>query len=265
MSENLPLSNQNILLTRPVHQCDVLKRLFEEQGATVFIQPTIEILPPTDWCSVDETIKSISNYDILIFASSNGVRLFFERAKSVSREIFEKKAGNLPLVIATGLGTSETLAGYGVKDVLIPSKSYDAEGIITLLAGQQIAGKRVLLVRGNRGRTLLPDELTRLGAIVKQTCVYHSVDLANPKPQIASLVQCGKIQWVTVTSSAIGQSLVRMFGDELRHTKLASISPITSQTLTECGFPPTVEAVEATLSALVVAIQALGFREHWRT
>ncbi|MCL2117004.1 MAG: uroporphyrinogen-III synthase [Planctomycetaceae bacterium] len=257
MPENLPLFNQNILLTRPVHQCDELKRLFEEQGATVFLQPTIEILPPSDWRSVDEAITTIFEYDILIFASSNGVHSFFERVKVVLRENFEKNAGNLPLIVATGLGTSETLARYGVKDVLLPSERYDAEGIIALLTGQQIAGKRVLLVRGNRGRTLLPDELVRLGATVEQVCVYQSVDLTTLSPQIASLVQCGKIHWVTVTSSAIGRSLVRMFGDDLRHTKLASISPITSQTLTECGFPPTVEAVGATLPALVNAV--IGF------
>jgi uroporphyrinogen III methyltransferase/synthase len=143
------------------------------------------------------------------------------------------------------------LIGYGVKEVVAPLVSYDAEGIIALLTKNTLEGKRVLLVRGNRGRTLLPDELDRLGANVDQVSAYQSVDVAHPSPEIASFMQCGRIDWVTVTSSAIGRSLVRMFGDDLRRTKLASISPITSQTLMECGFPPTVEAAEATLTALV--------------
>jgi len=138
--------------------------------------------------------------------------------------------------------------------VLVPTERYDAEGMIALLSRKSITGKRVLLIRGNRGRTVLSSELTRLGAIVEQITVYQSVDLTSPAPEIASFVQSGKMDWVTVTSSAIGRSLVEMFGNDLRRTQLASISPITSQTLTECGFPPTVEAAEATLTALVEAV-----------
>ena len=254
MTEKLPLSNQNVLLTRPALQCDELKRLFETQGATVFLQPTIEILPPTDWQNVDEAIKSISEYDILVFASSNGVRSFFNRAKSLLGNIFSSFCGRIPSLVATGPGTLEVIKEYGVKEIQVPSESYDAEGIIALFAGQNIAGKRILLVRGSRGRRLLPEELERRGALVDQVSVYQSVDLAVPAPEIAYLVHCGKIEWITVTSSAIGRSLVRMFGEDLRQTKLAGISPITSRTLTECGFPPTVEATEATLSALVEAV-----------
>ena len=254
MTQKLPLANQNVLLTRPAHQCDDLKRLFEEHGATVFLQPTIEIMPPADWQVVDEAIVSIDNYDILVFASSNGVRSFFERIQAILPAFFEKNSSSIPQIVATGPGTAETLAGYGVKEVHVPAESYDAEGVVALLSQNSIAGKRILLIRGNRGRTLLPDELTKLGAIVEQVSVYQSVDIAVPAPEIASLLQCGKIHWITVTSSAIGRSLVRMFGDDLRRTPLASISPITSKTLAECGFPPAVEAAEATLPALVHSV-----------
>jgi len=254
MTEKLPLSNHNVLLTRPVHQCDKLRQLFETQGATVFLQPTIGIFPPTHWKSVDKAIHLISSYDILVFVSPNGVRFFFDRAKRLPGIIFTSFFDKIPLCVATGPGTAETLTKYGVKKIHVPSESYDAEGIIALLTTLNITGKRVLLVRGNRGRTLLPDELERNGASVDQVSVYQSVDLAFPAPEIASWMKCGKINWVTVTSSAIGQSLVRMFGEDLRQANLASISPITSQTLTEYGFPPMVEATEATLLALVDAV-----------
>jgi len=254
MTEKLPLSNQNVLLTRPAHQCGELKRLLEEQDATVFLQPTIEILPPSDWQRVDKVINSIFSYDILVFPSSNGVRSFFERMTTIFPSFLKKGTVCRPQIITTGPGTTETIERYGIKNVQFPKESYDAEGMIALLFRQGLAGKRVLLVRGNRGRTLLADELVQHGVKVDQVCVYQSIDLATPTPEIVSLVQCGKIHWVTVTSSAIGQSLVRMFGEDLRYTKLASISPITSQTMTECGFPPTVEAAEATLTALVNAI-----------
>ncbi len=254
MSDQPPLASQNVLLTRPTHQCDELRRIFEGQGATNYLQPTIEILPPENWQEVDKAIDSVFRYDILVFASSNGVSSFFDRARVVSPALFPGTALSCPKMVATGPGTSETLTKYGVKEIASPSKSYDAEGIVTMLASQNLAGKRVLLVRGNRGRRVLPDELTRLGALVEEVTVYRSIDLAAPFPEIASLMQCGKIHWVTVTSSAIGRSLVTLFGQSLRQTKIASLSPITSQTMTECGFPPAVEAVEATVPALVEAV-----------
>lgn len=262
MTNPSPPSGWNVLLTRPAHQCGELKRLFENQNATVFIQPTIDVLPPENWRNVDEAIHSLSRYDILVFASSNGVRAFFERAKCLFSENFDKIAKHLPNIVATGPGTSQTLSNYGVTNVKTPIANYDAEGIISLLATQGIADKRVLLIRGNRGRTVLPGGLRRLGAQIDEVTVYRSIDRNGPSQEIASLIQCGKIHWVTVTSSAIGRSLVRMFGEALRQTKLASISPITSQTLTECGFPPAVEAAKATLPALVEAVVRAGVKER---
>jgi len=261
MTTPLP-TEWNVLLTRPAHQCGELKRLFENYNATVFIQPTIEILPPDDWRDVDLAINSVFGCDVLIFASSNGVSAFFDRVKFLISEKFENYTRNLPKIFATGPGTSETLANYGVTDVRIPNEGYDAEGIVKLLASQDIAGEKVMIIRGNRGRDVLPDELRRLGADVRQVTVYQSIDLTEPSQEIASLLQCGKIHWVTVTSSAIGRSLVRMFGETLRQTKLASISPITSQVLCECGFPPAVEAGEATMSALVEAVVESVFKKR---
>jgi len=64
----------------------------------------------------------------------------------------------------------------------------------------------------------------------------------------------GRIHWVTVTSSSIARSLVEMFGQNLRKTQLASISPLTSAVLRELGYPPAVEAKQYTLPGLIEAI-----------
>jgi len=60
---------------------------------------------------------------------------------------------------------------------------------------------------------------------------------------------------MTVTSSAIARSLVHLFGEDLRRTQLASISPLTSATLRELGHEPAVEATEYTLAGLIAAMQ----------
>jgi uroporphyrinogen III methyltransferase/synthase len=94
------------------------------------------------------------------------------------------------------------------------------------------------------------------GGAVEQVVAYQSLDVAQPDPDIAAALRDGRIDWITVTSSAIAKSLGRLFGDDLRRAKLASISPITSETLRSLGYAPAVEATEYTMNGLAAAILA---------
>ena len=49
-----------------------------------------------------------------------------------------------------------------------------------------------------------------------------------------------------------------MFGENLRQSRLVSISPVTSDTLRQLGFEPHAEATEYTMPGVVEAIH----REH---
>ena len=94
------------------------------------------------------------------------------------------------------------------------------------------------------------------GAAVEQIVAYSTTEV-DP----GGCGSCGRtgrraIDWVTVTSSAIARSLAALFGDALRQSKLASISPITSGVLRELGYQPAAEATEYTMSGLVEAIVA---------
>ncbi len=57
-----------------------------------------------------------------------------------------------------------------------------------------------------------------------------------------------------MTSSAIARSLAQMFGEELRKTKIVSISPVTSATIRELGFEPAAEAKQYTMEGVVRAV-----------
>ena len=70
----------------------------------------------------------------------------------------------------------------------------------------------------------------------------------------------GKITWITFTSSSTAENLCKLLGDDYREqlqkVKLASIGPITSQTLAKLGLPVAVEAEEHTVDGLVKAMCA---------
>jgi uroporphyrinogen III methyltransferase/synthase len=100
----------------------------------------------------------------------------------------------------------------------------------------------------------LADALNAAGAQVKQVVAYTHKDVTKPDPSVLDLARAGKIDWVTITSSATAESLHQMFGRALRNSKLASLSPVTSETLRDLGYEVTVEAKPYTIEALVKAI-----------
>ena len=67
---------------------------------------------------------------------------------------------------AVGKGTADTLKHYGASEVLIPTGQFDSEALLKQEELQNIAGKRIVIFRGNGGRQLLGDILTQRGAIL---------------------------------------------------------------------------------------------------
>jgi uroporphyrinogen III methyltransferase/synthase len=145
---------------------------------------------------------------------------------------------------------------------LVPDE-FRAEALAAALS-THTTGKRVLLVRASRGRETLAEDLRSAGARVGQVVVYTSRDVEQADAGISAALAAGKIDWVTVSSSAIARSLAKLFGDALRNTKLASISPITSGVLRELGFEPAVEATEYTMAGLAEAIAASSAQRNQR-
>lgn len=248
--EKRPLFGQRILVTRPSSQANKLCELLEEIGAETIVQPAITISAPNDWQPVDAAIGRLSDFDWLVFSSSNGVRYFIDRLLSTGADL--RALGGIKLA-AIGPGTTHELSRYRLKVDLQPAE-YRAESLAADLS--PIAnGQRFLLARASRGREVLSEEITAAGGRVTQIVVYESVDVETPDTEISADLAAGKIHWVTVTSSAIARSLAALFGRDLNKTRLASISPITSATLRECGFEPAVEASEYTMEGVARAIE----------
>jgi uroporphyrinogen-III synthase len=117
-----------------------------------------------------------------------------------------------------------------------------------------VKNKRVLILRGDKGRKVVAETLTNCGAIVEEHAIYRTTAVQNISPETKVKLRNGEIGFVTVTSSSIADALVKCFGNDLRHTNLVSISPLTSQRLTEHGFPPKFEAEEATIDSVLECI-----------
>jgi uroporphyrinogen III methyltransferase/synthase len=245
------LFGRRILITRPIEQAGDSGRQLEDLGAEVLVQPAITIGPAVDQAPLDAAIAQASEFDWIVFSSANGVRHFFERLAELRRDARHLTNAKFAVI---GPGTREMLATYHLQADLEPSE-HRAEALAEALSGLA-SGQQFLLVRASRGREVLAESLRNAGGQITQVVAYESSDVQEPDAEIVDLLDRGRIDWITVTSSAIARSLVNLFGARLQRTRLASVSPITSATLRELGFEPAAEAIDYTFDGVVRAILA---------
>jgi uroporphyrinogen-III synthase len=250
-----PLSGWRILTTRASKQSGGLAQPLREMGAEVVEIPTIEIKLPSSYKSLDAALKNISKYDWLILTSVNGVEALFARLKRL--RIPTAKLGHLQ-VAAIGPATQREIEKHGLNVAVTPDR-YVAEAVVEALRGKT-KGKRVLLVRAKVARDVLPTELRKSGARVDVAEAYETHVPKGAKAKLNRLFSndTSRPDIVTFTSSSTATNFLALLEKDhwhgLREIWLASIGPVTSDTLRQAGFKPNIEAVEYTMEGLALAI-----------
>jgi uroporphyrinogen-III synthase len=250
-----PLSGWRILTTRASRQSGGLAEPLREMGAEVIEIPTIEIKPPSSYKALDAALKNISKYDWLILTSVNGVEALFSRLKKL--RIAPAKLAHLQ-VAAIGPATQREIENQGLKVAVTPEK-HVAEAVVEALKSKT-EGKRVLLVRAKVARDVLPIELRKSGAKVDVAEAYETHVPQGAKAKLNRLFSndSSRPDIVTFTSSSTATNFLALLEKDhyhgLREIWLASIGPVTSDTIRQAGFKPNIEALEYTMEGLALAI-----------
>lgn len=254
--ENLPLFGQRIVVTRPLDEegRSSASASLEALGAEVIAAPTVTIRPISDPSLVDAAIDRLADFDWLVFTSSHGVNHFLERLLGERKRDLRALGGIR--IAAIGPATAEALARYHLRADLIPESSR-SEGLAERLAAEA-QGQKILFARADRGRTLLQEELGRV-AEVHQVPVYHNADVEELPEGLIDRIRQGTIDWITITSTAIVARLHALLPEDAqqqvgRRIRLASISPVTSESARNLGWPVAVEATAHTWDGLVEAL-----------
>ncbi|MBI3129553.1 MAG: uroporphyrinogen-III synthase [Candidatus Tectomicrobia bacterium] len=255
-----PLAGRRIVVTRPAGQAGSFASLLEEMGAEPVVAPLVEIGPPEDWAPLDAAIGRLNCYHWVIFTSANGVIYFAERLAAAGKD-----AGAVPSrsrIMAIGPATAKAVEASLCRRADAMPAQFVAEGILALLNGEDMRGKRVLIPRAAEAREILPDTLRERGAEVDVVHAYRT--LPAPPEASESLrreLAGGRIDMVAFTSSSTVWSFARALGSAFLREhrgrfKVASIGPVTTGTARELGLDPEVEAGESTTPGLAGAIAA---------
>src|SRR5581483_464360 len=251
----LPLAGLRVLVTRTRKQAGTLSALLRQQGATVREIPTIEIRPPQSWPKLDEALRQHEGFDWLILTSVNGVEALAARCRKLRLPVGTL---NHLKIAAIGPATRKAIEERGLNVDTVPSE-YVAEAVVEKLR-PKVKGQRVLLVRAAVARDVIPRQLKKAGAEVTVTEAYRTVVPASSRRKLQELFSNPQQRphVVTFTSSSTAcnfHGLMRGIRKEyMRGVATASVGPVTSSTLRQCGYGVDTQAREYTMAGLVKAI-----------
>jgi uroporphyrinogen III methyltransferase / synthase len=254
--ERRPLFGVRVVVTRARAQAGELSVELEKLGAEVLEFPTIEVRPPDDLGPLDAAIQDLDSFDWLVFTSVNGVEAFVERLERHGLDL--RAVPRDAKVAAIGPATAQRVREAGLRVDVVP-REFRAEALIGELAGDSLAGKKVLIPRALVAREILPEKLREAGAEVAVPPAYESVPSSEGGDELARRLEAGEVDCVTFTASSTVENFVGAFGEEdarrrLLGTRVACIGPITADTARRRGIRVDVEAREYTIPGLVEAV-----------
>jgi uroporphyrinogen III methyltransferase/synthase len=252
-----PLLRKRIVVTRTRKQAGILSDKLRALGAHVIELPTIRIEPPTNLREFAELVQDAHGYDWIVFTSANGVDAFFEiffKLYDDAREIGGVR------IAAIGPATAQRVKDFHLHVDLQP-EDFVAEGVVREFKKQgSIENERILVVRAEKAREVLPKELSAAGAIVDEAFAYRTVpetrDLTGARRQLAA----GGADVITITNSSTVENLLALGLPWPKGMRVASIGPITSKTVRDHGLNVDIEARRHDIDGLVKAIRELFAR-----
>ena len=203
------LAGVRVLVTRPQHQNATLVELIEARGGSALCFPLIDIAEPRDPGPALATIQRLDEFDWMVFVSRNAV----DRGLALLAGV-----GGLPSsarVAAVGAATASALEQAGVESVLRPAAGASSEALLALgeFSPESVAGCRVLIFKGEGGRELLAESLSKRGARVTYAEVYRRIQPRADAGEVIELGLQGGIDVIVITSAESFDNLLVMAGE----------------------------------------------------
>ena len=251
--ERRPLFGKRIIVTRAQSQAATIGDRLAVAGAEVIEMPASRI-EPLDPAPLRRAIEQLSDYQMVIFTSQNGVRIFWDALRADGRDA--RALAGLQ-VAAVGPATSAALLDCGLAVDVIPDR-FVAEALLDALRNRgELRGARVLYAAAAGARETLETGLRELGAIVDRVELYRSVADGHGAAELRERLLAGHADLVTFTSASSVTNFIAAVGlDAAALVPAASIGPITTQAARDAGLKVEIEASQSTIGGLVDAIVA---------
>lgn len=250
------LAGKTILITRRREQSHELVNEIERRGGKAIVLPMLRIEDPEDWAACDAALGMLSDFDTVIFSSTNSVLQLLRRIeeRGLERSMLVGKQ-----IFAVGERTREELIARGIRVNELPER-YNA-GALLALFGREDKPLKILLPQGNLARKELYEGLTVIGAEVTPVVVYRNLPADEAvAEELKRRFAKGEFHVAAFASpSAVKRFADLISAEEFRAANprplMAVIGPTTKQAAVAAGFPVDIEAEVSTSTGLARAIE----------
>ncbi len=250
--ETRPLFGKRIVVTRTRKQAGALSSKLRDLGADVIELPTIRIEPPTDLLAFGQLVQDAHTYDWLIFTSPNGVEAFFEMFFKIFKDA--REIGGVRIA-AIGPATAAKVREFHLAVDLLPEE-YVAESVVAAFKKEgDVENLKILIARAEVARDVLPETLSKLGAIVDVACAYRTVPETEDVSGGVARFRDEGADMITFTSSSTVENFLALKLPLPAGLKVASIGPVTSKTARDHSLTVDAEAKVFDIPGLLAAIR----------
>jgi uroporphyrinogen III methyltransferase/synthase len=218
--------------------------------------PAIKTVPTTDKQGVVDVMLGLNAYDWLVFTSANGVTAFFDFFFKRFQDLRDLGGAR---IAAVGPATAAKLRELHLQVDLTPDEALGVKIAEAFTKEQSVENLKICLLRAGEANPDLPRELEKLGAIVDDIAIYHTVaETEDSSSASASLLEQG-VDWITFTSGSTVEYFHARFDlpkllKKFPQIKLASIGPETSKAIRALGLAPALEAKRHTTDGLIAEL-----------
>jgi uroporphyrinogen-III synthase len=254
MNNVSPLAGLTVVVTRPARQNDALVQQLRTLGANTAAIPLLAIEPlqvALQRQKIDTQLRELPDCQLVIFISQNAA----EQCLQALAERDIKWPTHLQ-TFAIGSATTAFLAEHGIPAV--SPQQMNSEGLLALLALQNVIGQRCIIFRGLGGRETLAQTLRERGAAVEYCELYRRELPAEALVQWTNWTD--RLQnhpaLICVNSIETLRHLQTIAPDATSRDNLTLIVPgeRVTRTATAAGFIHIVTADDATDKAMLRAI-----------
>lgn len=196
---HLPLWGKRYVVTRPKERSSFLADRLRELGAEVIELPAIRTVPYETNPALEEAIRQIRDYRILVFTSPAAVEYFFDFLKSCGKDI--RCIGDIQIA-AIGTGTKKALNNRGLLVDFLP-KVYDGSQLGKLLYQEAGSHAGILLPRAKEGNPKLVEEIEKREDLhVTEIPLYETVYEESEVIDLSSEIEKSEVTEVIFTSAS---------------------------------------------------------------
>ncbi|MES2127255.1 MAG: uroporphyrinogen-III synthase [Pseudomonadota bacterium] len=159
-----------VIITRPRAQAEPLARSVAALGREVVVLPLLDIFPLDDDSALQAALANLNAYSLVAFVSPNAIDAALAHVKQWPQGV---------ALAVLGEGSRVALASHGIDEstaaiISPPDPAHsDSEHLLGAMDLAALAGKRVLMVRGESGRELMAEGLRAAGASVDTVAAYR--------------------------------------------------------------------------------------------